>query len=423
VHRGKVLVLAKREYMTRIQGRGFWIGVMAVPVLMLGIIGIVNMLEERAPSKHHLVVVDGTGQVGSSLEQDLTEGASGRGRNIAFTVDVQPPAGDADAQRAELDRRVLAGEIDAWLWIPAGAVGGDKVEYHAENLSNFSTQGVLERRLTEALGRLRMAAAGLDYDRIQQLTSRVNLSTVRVTSEGGREEGGEGGALLSYLLFMFLYFVIAFQGQQVMIGVLEEKTSRVVEIIISKVTPAELMLGKILGICAVGLTQLSVWVLCLVVLSQPALSSMLPTDLSIPPLPLDVLVHYLILFVLGFFVFAGYYAAIGSAFNSTQEAQQLAVFAILFLIAPIFLFQIAINDPDSTLITGMSFIPVFTPLMMALRIAIKMPPLWQLLLSYVITGGFVVFMVWVCSRIYRIGILMYGKRPTVAEIIRWARVG
>jgi ABC-2 type transport system permease protein len=150
---------------------------------------------------------------------------------------------------------------------------------------------------------------------------------------------------------------------------------------------------------------------------------MLPTDLSIPPLPLDVLVHYLILFVLGFFVFAGYYAAIGSAFNSTQEAQQLAVFAILFLIAPIFLFQIAINDPDSTLITGMSFIPVFTPLMMALRIAIKMPPLWQLLLSYVITGGFVVFMVWVCSRIYRIGILMYGKRPTVAEIIRWARVG
>jgi ABC-2 type transport system permease protein len=296
------------------------------------------------------------------------------------------------------------------------------VEYHAENLSNFSTQGVLERRLTAVLARLRLQQAGLDYDEIQKLTGRVDLSTVRITEEGGRKEGGEGGALLSYLLFMFLYFVIAFQGQQVMIGVLEEKTSRVVEIVISKVSPLELMLGKILGICGVGLTQLAVWVACLVVLSQPALSSLLPSDLSIPPLPTVVLVHYLILFVLGFLVFGAYYAAIGSAFNSTQEAQQLAVFAVFFLIAPIFLFQIAINDPNSGLITGISFIPVFTPLMMALRIAIKMPPLWQLLVSYVTTAVFIVFMVWVCSRIYRIGILMYGKRPSLGEIIRWARV-
>jgi ABC-2 type transport system permease protein len=148
----------------------------------------------------------------------------------------------------------------------------------------------------------------------------------------------------------------------------------------------------------------------------------LPPDLKIPTLPLAVVGHFFILFFLGFFLFASFYAAIGAAFNNLQEASQLSTFAIMFLVAPFMFMMPVINDPDSTLAVVLSMIPTFTPLLMMLRIAVKMPPWWQIVIAYALTGAFTVFMIWMAGRIYRIGILMYGKKPTPKEILRWVRV-
>jgi ABC-2 type transport system permease protein len=143
--------------------------------------------------------------------------------------------------------------------------------------------------------------------------------------------------------------------------------------------------------------------------------------MTIPSLAPLVLVHFLLLFVLGYFLFAALYAAIASACNNVQEAQQLAGFAIVFLVAPVLFALPVINDPDSTLAVVLSLLPPFTPLLMMLRIAVKMPPLWQILAGYVLTAAFVAGLVWLCARIYRVGILMYGKKPTFAELWRWIR--
>jgi ABC-2 type transport system permease protein len=213
-------------------------------------------------------------------------------------------------------------------------------------------------------------------------------------------------------------------GQQVMQGVLEEKGTRVIEVLISALTPFELMMGKLLGICLVGMTQLAIWLGTVVVLTAPGIVSMmafLPPGVTLPSMTLGIAANLALLFILGFFAYATMYAAIGASFNNLQEAQQVAGVVVVFIIAPVMVIYPVINDPSSTMAVTMSLIPLFTPLIMPLRIAIEMPPAWQLALAYALTLSFVLGMVWVCSRIYRVGILMYGKKPTLKEILKWTR--
>jgi ABC-2 type transport system permease protein len=221
-----------------------------------------------------------------------------------------------------------------------------------------------------------------------------------------------------------LFLAILIWGQQVMNGVLEEKGTRVVEVLVSAVKPFELMLGKLSGICLVGLTQFAIWLLTLVVLSAPgvvAALGTLPDEFKLPSLAPGSALHFLAFFILGFMVYASFYAALGAAFNNLQEAQQVAgSMSILFAI-PAIVMPMVINSPSSPTSTVMSLIPLFTPILMPLRIFVETPPVWQIALGYVLTIGFLLLMVWFCGRIYRVGILMYGKKPTIPELLRWVR--
>ena len=272
--------------------------------------------------------------------------------------------------------------------------------------------------------RVRLADAGYDPDKVGELSADVDLRTIRVSKEGSRAEGGAGGFLFAYILFFMLFLSLIIWGQQVMNGILEEKGSRAVEVIISTVKPFELMMGKLTGICLVGLTQFGIWLVTMVVISAPGLlstMSTMPDDLQIPTLSPLTALQFLLFFTLVFFVYASFYAALGAAFNSLQEAQQVAgTLGILFAV-PAILMPMIINAPSSTLSTVVSLIPLFTPVLMPLRIVTEMPPLWQIAAAYVLTFGFLVLMVWLCGRIYRIGILMYGKKPTIPELLRWVR--
>jgi ABC-2 type transport system permease protein len=195
-------------------------------------------------------------------------------------------------------------------------------------------------------------------------------------------------------------------------------------VVLSSVKPFELMMGKLTGICLVGLTQFAIWLGTMAAVTAPGVMasvSALPPEVKLPTVTVGMVVHFLLLFVLGFFVFSTLYAAIGAAFNNLQEAQQVSGVAVFFLVIPVFLMVRIINDPSSTFAVVASLIPLFTPLLMTLRISLEMPPLWQILLAYALTLGFLVMMVWVCARIYRIGILMYGKKPTFQELWKWIR--
>ncbi|HXT50031.1 MAG TPA: ABC transporter permease, partial [Thermoanaerobaculia bacterium] len=242
------------------------------------------------------------------------------------------------------------------------------------------------------------------------------------TEKGSKKGGGFADLFVAIGLFMILYMTIIIYGQMVMNGVLEEKANRVVEVIASTTTPEQLMAGKLLGICGVALTQIGVWLTSAAVLTGPAMAARLaPQGTNLPTLSPAVIAHFVALFLLGFLFYSSWYALIGAAFNSPQEAQQLASIGVFFVIVPWMVFMPVLNDPDSTMAVVFSLIPMFTPMIMMLRIAVKMPPAWQLAVAYTLMILADLGMVWLCARVYRVGILMYGKKPSLSEIWRWTK--
>lgn len=420
----KILVIAKREYLSRIKSRGFWISTAVLPLFLVAMILVPALVMNKTRTNLRIAVVDQTGEIGPLLIERLNRKKSSGPKAVAYDAQLVKVTGDAQAKQSELDREVLQEKIDAWLWIDGRVLSKGQAQYHSQNISNFTTQRNLESVLSDVVRRARLIKAGYDPDQIENLEKGVSLNTVRLTEAGSREEKGFTGFIFAYLFFLLLYMMLVIYGQQVMQGVLEEKSSRVVELVVSSATPFEFMMGKLSGICTTGLTQLAIWMVTLGILTAPgivAAIAWLPEGMVIPALSPLLVVNFFLLFVLGFFVFSSIYAAIGASFNSVQEAQQLAGVTVVFLVAPIMFMMPIVNDPDSTLATILSLIPLFTPLLMILRIAVKTPPLWQLLLAYGLTTVFMIFMVWVGSRIYRVGILMYGKKPSLQEIIRWLR--
>ena len=430
----KLLVIVKREYLSRVKTAGFWIGTVALPLMMGAWLVLPSLIMMKSRGELHLAVVDTTGTVAPALEQRIAAPAAGKRQVGAdFRLEVIAPEADAAAQRAALDRRVLGGEggdetaadgLDAWLWIDAEGLAGNEVEYHGKSVSNLLTLEALDDLLTEIVREQRLRESGYDVEAVEQLVAGIDLQKVRVTEAGGEADHGIGQLALAIGLFTILYMAIMIYGNMLMHGVLEEKANRVVEVMAAATRPIELMAGKMLGICAAALTQIGIWVVSALVLTAPGIIAgftSLPEGVRLPVLSPAIVGHFFALFLLGFVLYASFYALIGAAFNNPQEAQQLASVGVIFIVVPWMVFMPVLNDPDSTLAVVTSLIPLFTPMILMLRIAVEMPPLWQIVTAYALTIAFDVFMLWLCARVYRVGILMYGKRPSLKEIWRWAR--
>jgi ABC-2 type transport system permease protein len=450
-------IVGKREYLARIRTKGFWIATVAVPAFIGAVVLGPSLLMSKTSTEQRLAVVDATGTgLGREIEDALAPGGinalapggkdalapggkvgsrsgprqrrgGGEGGQVRFVVRLVPPAAGAaaqTAQRAELDAMARRREIGAWVWLSQDGLAANRFEYHAESLSNVITQEALKQRVSDVVGKWRLRQAGYDAVTIAKLVRPLEAQTVRISATGSRAEGGAAGFFLAFVLFFMLYMGILLYGNQVMQGVLEEKSSRIIEILTAAVKPTELMLGKLGGICLVALTQMAIWATAIAVVTTPGLLAALvsmPPEMKLPVLSPALWLNFFLLFLCGFFLFATFYAMLGAAFNSAQEAQQLAGLPAIFVVAPaVFMVQI-INDPDSALSVGLSLVPPLTPLVMMLRIATRMPPLWQLLAAYALQAAAIAVMVWLCARVYRVGILMYGKKPTLQEIWHWVR--
>jgi ABC-2 type transport system permease protein len=267
-----------------------------------------------------------------------------------------------------------------------------------------------------------MTARGLPPELTAELEKRLDLIPFKVTEKGTSEEKGAG--ILAALIFLILMYSTFFMyGYQVMRGVIEEKSSRIVEIIVASVRPTELMIGKIVGIGLVGLTQYFVWSLVAMNLSLPAIATFIAGDseLGMPRIPLSMLGYFMLFFILGYFLYASVYTAIAAPFNTDQEAQQLAMVPMIMIVGGIAVYPAVMNNPSGGAALFFSLFPFTASLIMFLRTALSEPPLWQIALSIALMLSTTALLAWFAGRIYRVGILMYGKKPTIPEIIRWAR--
>ena len=407
-----VWAVIRREYLQRVRSRWFVFATVGVPFLLVAATAVPIVVASRNEAADRtIVVLDQSGEVGPWVTGALEKGG--------YVVE---PASTLDEE--SLRRRVESGEVGGYLVVDRESlVAGHARLVVNESPSAFRQLGIRQAVIQAAL-EFQLAGTGMDVDRV---LAGGTLEIERIAGPGGGMNDPTFAA--AYAGSFVLYMVILLYAVAVMRSVLEEKTSRVVEVILSSLSPWQLMLGKILGVGAVGLTQLAVWV----VVGGAILTVGLPTLLAARPalgelaaltggLPgPSFFVYFLIYFLGGYFIFSALYAAVGAMCNSEEEAQQAQFPVMILIFVPVVALVGVIESPNSTLSVVLSLIPFFSPFLMFARAVGGAAPFWQVALSIVLMAVTLLAVAWVAGRIYRVGILMTGKRPTLTELMRWLR--
>lgn len=431
----KILIIIKREYLVRVRTRAFLIGTIISPLFLLGLILLPSFLAERSGGgQHQVTVLDQSGdpklfeaikqRVESHVPSSDAGGDNSLGRSARFVLTRHELAANEtpdDWIKRDSNANGKKSSESAYLVLRPGVLADTPPEYHAKNLSDFSIRA-LEESVSSAVSERRLMRAGFDATKISEYMRPVDLRMFKIAASGESKEGGvRQDFMIAFALLFFLYITVLFYGIFVMRGVIEEKQSRIVELLISSVRSTQMMLGKLIGIGLVGLTQIGIWALSTAVLTQFGTRMFANQGASVPNIPPSLLVYFVVYFVLGFFLYATLYAMVGAIVSSEEDAQQMQFPVTMLIVVPMMLFGMVMSSPNSTSSIVLSMVPFFAPTLMMLRIAVINPPLWQVLASMVIMVLTTLGSTFVAARIYRVGILMYGKRPSLTELGRWLR--
>jgi ABC-2 type transport system permease protein len=442
---GKLGVVFRREYLERIRSKWFLIGTLFGPVFfaMLTVVPILISARTRASTDlANVVILDATGTgLGERVAVALRE---------RYTLSPAPEvlAVDALSIPREEDRATLLvqqKEHRGYLVLDSGTVAGKSARYAGRNASTLGDVEQLTTIVRQQVLAQRLTGEGIDAKRVAALTGvRLEMSTEKI-GDNGREKGsGVGNVIFGYLVAYLLFMMITIYGQTVMRGVMEEKTTRVAEVVVSSVSTDTLLAGKILGVGLVAITQVLAWIflsITLAIYGLPLLlKGMSPTDIAqagggarqgapamsalsgaLPSLSLGTGLALLSFFVLGFIFYASLFAAVGAMVNSQEDVQQASMPVMLLLISSVVFMAPIMTNPGSALARTMSLLPFSAPILMPLRMTLVSVPWYEIVgaLSGVVVACLLA--IWVSARIYRVGLLMYGKRPSFSELARWVR--
>jgi ABC-2 type transport system permease protein len=322
-------------------------------------------------------------------------------------------------------------DLDGYLIVSDEAIEDGEVEYRGSNVSSMADMQVLEQVIRQAVLTERLDRAGVDPLVVAQAQGRVRMRTTNIRGGELTDESGATTFMLAYGVWLLLYMSILLYGVQVMGAVVEEKTSRVIEVLISSLRPFQLLAGKVVGVGAVGLFQLLIWSVSAWVLFQKrdAVLGLFGIEVaggqsfSLPGISLAAVAIVLAYFVLGYFLYAAMFAAVAAMSNSEAEARQAQTPVVMLLVIPSVLMLGILQQPDGSMAVALSLIPFCSPIAMPVRWAAATVPASEMVASIAILAFTLWLVIWVAARIYRVGILMHGKRPTPRELIRWVRAG
>lgn len=437
----KLWAVLKREYRETVKKPSFLIMTVLAPFLLGGLMLVPALLASRGMGERRVAVLDGTGRLRAAVEGLAGEApaersafARGRGTNVPtgrivpeyvdlFTVDPKNAVGPY-LERLSLERTPKERRLDGVLLVPADAFERPltHLTYFSRSAADLLAQDRLGRAVNRALQRERLAARGLPPAELELILAPLPVETVQVTKSGQERRGGEGSFVLAMLFLALLFIPSLVYGQEVMRGVIQEKTDRVVELLVSSMTPMELLSGKILGMAAIGLTQMAVWVTMGGVVAAAGLSGARSAgfDLSTVLRP-SIAVWFVVFFLLSYLVTVGVYAAGGAIVSSEKEAQQVLTPVMFVFLVPWFLMMPILTNPDSTLSVVLSLVPIYTPMTMFIRLLVSEPPAWQVALSLLLSVATIAFLLKASAKVFRAGLLAAGKRPTIPELWRWLK--
>ncbi len=419
----KVAAVVRREFIERVRNKWFIISTVLGPVFLLGITILPAVLAARGSGSRIAVVDEGTGPFASRLATQL--GAGGRYEVSVVRADSGRRAAAADS----LTREVQAKLLDGYLTVSAATIESGQFEYRGRNVASIQNMAILEGALRQAVTMERLTRRGIDPGLVQEAQQRIHLDTKRITKQGATGETGAATFFLAYLVGFVLYMAIFLYGVNVMRSVIEEKQTRIIEVLVSSLRPFELMLGKVIGVGGVGLFQMTIWgVTSLLLISYGSvlfgalhISPEQAAQVQLPPIGIGLVLVVLAYFLFGYIIYSALFAVVGASVTTEAEAQQAQMPVTMLLVVAIVLFPMVLADPSGKAAVAMGIIPFFSPIIMPIRYTASEVPPAELALSLAVLVASTVVVVWVAARIYRVGILMYGKRPSMREMIRWAR--
>ncbi len=409
-----IWAVIKREYLQRVRSKWFIISTVGGPLFMAALFVVPAYFGAQSNrSERNIAAVDRTGVLYETLAPRLEE-AGLTLSEVQWTESVV----------ADLTQRTMDGDLGGFIVLDDETLTSGAAAFYGTDRPSAVRRFSMRQAVAQSALEYQLGQQGVDA---QALLRGGDLRIEVLSADGAGTD--DPRFIVAYIGTFMLYMVILLYSVAVMRSTLEEKTSRVVEVIVSSMKPWHLMLGKILGVGAVGLTQMAVWFLSAAVMFSagiPALIAARPELATLESLKevlpgVGLLILFLGFFTFGFFMFSGLYAAVGAMCNTDEEAQQAQFPVIMLLIVPIVMVMGVIDEPNSALATGMSMFPLFSPILMFARVAGGGVPAWQVGLSFVFMGIAIVAIAWLAGRIYKVGILMAGKRPTLPELIRWVR--
>ncbi len=434
--KSNISIIIGREFKERVAKKSFIVTTILMPVLMLAFMAAPALIMSlSSPENRTLAVIDNSGIVLPALVEHQPE-------NLVLVPTAEP-----------LDSAIRSDRYNGVLVIGADVAASPKASLYMHDASSVELESMLASRIEDAVRDQKLKSYNIDnlQQILDETETNVNLSTIRVDDKG---EGESTSSFLSFGIGLFstfiLYMFLLMYGQMVMTSIIEEKSNRVLELVVSSVKPTQLMLGKILGVGLVAVVQVIIWAILLGAMSMIVMPMLVPDavmsqvnalnagtlDTASASVDVDMLqaisyfgspvailsiFGYLLLFLIGGFLFyASIFAAIGSAVDNIQDASQLQSFAVLpIILALVFSFTVA-QEPNSTLAVWLSMIPFTSPMVMLCRIPFSIPG-WEIAVSVAILYLSFMVMAWISGKIYRVGIFMYGKKPNIKDLIRWAR--
>jgi ABC-2 type transport system permease protein len=442
----KLGVVFKREYLERVRSKWFLVGTLLGPVFFAMITVVLILISSRTNASTDLAnvtIIDATG--------------SGMGQRVAGALQQRYPLSpapqvksvDAASVPREEDRAVISvrdKETRGYLVLDSNTVAGNSVRYAGRNASSLGDVEQISSIVRQQVLAQRLQTEGIDAKRVAALTGvRLQMLTER-GGDNGREKGsGLGNVIFGYIVALLLYMMIVLYGQTILRGVMEEKTTRVAEVVVSSVSTDILLAGKVIGVGLVAVTQVLAWVALSVAMmfyGAPLLERKLGAGAiaaagaggagggagmasaltnALPSLSMGTLLALLLFFVLGFVFYASLFAAVGAMVNSQEDVQQASMPVMLLLVSSVIFMTPIMTNPGSGLARTMSLLPFSAPILMPLRMTLVPVPWFEVAGSIVGVAVACLAAIWVSARIYRVGLLMYGKRPTFRELARWVR--
>lgn len=417
-----VLLVARREYLEQIRGRAFRLTTIMVPAVFALLIAVAYFSSIGLGSHRHLVIASNDVNLANAIRTELLSQKSSKRSSDSRPPNIEVLAPATEADRLSLQKQVQSRSIDGFLYIQTVPSAAPIATYTSASAADLTTNGRLDDAVDHAVVDQRLAGFGVGASETAALDKGVKIETYQVRRDGSVVKSNALASFYKgYAMAILLSMTTVMYGLNVARSIIQEKTSRIFEVMLSIVKPGEMLAGKLIGVGAVGLTQILIWVVAAaLILGSSLAASYLKGDFEIHFSWVEA-VMFPVYFILGYFLYSSLFSGIAATCETEQELQMYTPLAAVPVWLSFSVILVIINDPNSFWSVALSLFPPCAPIVMFLRMGSQIPPLWQFAASIALMVVSIWAILWVSARLYRIGILMYGKRATLPEILHWLR--